>query len=159
MEVAINEAKIAYQKNEVPVGCVIYCGDKLITKGHNTTIADKNDTHHAEINAINDAISILGDKNLSECEMYVTLEPCPMCAGAIINTKIKRLYIGAFEPKSGCFGSVMNFCQLPFNHKPEVYVGIHEEECKKIIKDFFEGKRKTPVKITDVWRAAENSNP
>lgn len=145
MEQAIGEAKIAYEENEVPVGCVIYCGDTLISKGHNTTIKDKNDTHHAEINAINDAIAKLGDKNLSECEMYVTLEPCPMCAGAIINTKIKRLYIGAFEPKSGCFGSVTDFSNLPFNHKPELYTGINEDECKKIIKDFFEDKRKTDI--------------
>ena len=116
MDLAIEEAKKAYLKNEVPVGCVICKDGNIIAKAHNTTIADKNDTHHAEINAINKAIEILEEKNLSGCDLYVTLEPCPMCAGAIINSKIKRIYIGAFEPKSGCFGSVTDFTNLPFNH-------------------------------------------
>ena len=141
MDLAIEEAKKAYLKNEVPVGCVICKDGNIIAKAHNTTIADKNDTHHAEINAINKAIEILEEKNLSGCDLYVTLEPCPMCAGAIINSKIKRIYIGAFEPKSGCFGSVTDFTNLPFNHKPELYTGINEDECKHLLKNFFEKKR------------------
>ena len=142
MEFAISKAKEAFLQDEIPVGCVIVKNGNIIAKAHNTTIMDNNDTHHAEINAINQAIKILKDKNLTDCEIYVTLEPCPMCAGAIINSKIKRLYIGASEPKSGCFGSVVDFNNLSFNHKPEVYHGICEEECKNIMKEYFKNKRK-----------------
>ena len=142
MEFAINNAKEAFLQDEIPVGCVIVKNGQIIAESHNTTVKDNNDTHHAEINAINQAIESLKDKNLTDCELYVTLEPCPMCAGAIINSKIKRLYIGASEPKSGCFGSVVDFNNLSFNHKPEVYHGICEEECKNIMKDYFKNKRK-----------------
>ena len=141
MAYAIEEAKKAFLKDEIPVGCVICKNGQIISLAHNTTVADCNDTHHAEINAINEAIAKTDEKNLSDCEMYVTVEPCPMCAGAIINSKIKRLYIGAPEPKSGCFGSVVNFNSIGFNHEPEVYIGICEDECKKIMMDFFKNKR------------------
>ncbi len=141
MNKAIEMAKKAYSMDETPVGCVIVKDGVIIAAEHNTTIKDANATHHAEINAINCASTYVGCSNLSDCELYVTLEPCPMCAGAIINSKIKRVYIGAPEPKSGCFGSVSNFNTLNFNHKPEVYIGICEDECKQIMKDFFKGKR------------------
>ena len=141
MEFALSEAKKAFMDNEVPVGCVIVKDNNVIASAHNTTISDMNDTHHAEINAINEAIARIGDKNLMGCDMYVTLEPCPMCAGAIINTKIKRIYIGADEPKSGCFGSAIDFNIIGFNHKPEIYHGICEEECKTLMKDYFKCKR------------------
>jgi len=141
MNIALEEAKNAFDNNEIPVGCVIVSNGKVIAKSHNTTVSDNNDTHHAEINAINFAIKTLNKKNLTGCEMYVTLEPCPMCAGAIINSKIKRVYIGAQEPKSGCFGSVTDLCNLNFNHKPEVYIGIKEDECKLLMRSFFINKR------------------
>ena len=141
MELAFEEAVKAFNQNEIPVGCVITLNGNVIARAHNTTIAECNNTKHAEINAINQALEFVNQKELKDCEMYVTLEPCPMCAGAIINTKIKRLYIGAQEPKSGCFGSKTDFSTLKFNHSPEVYHGICEDKCKKIMVDFFENKR------------------
>lgn len=141
MELAIEEAKKAFDADEVPVGCIITYKNEIISSAHNLTEFMCNSTRHAEINAIETAIKHLETKDLSECDMYVTLEPCPMCAGAIINTKIKRLYIGAQEPKSGCFGSKVDFNRLGFNHTPEVYVGINEDECKKLMQSFFKNKR------------------
>ena len=142
MESAVNEAKKAFIKNEIPVGCVITCNDNIIASSHNTTIDESDCTCHAEINALKLAMKNKGERILDDCDMYVTLEPCPMCAGAVINAKIKRLYIGAMEPKSGCFGSVVDFNKLSFNHKPEVYYGICEDKCKEIIISFFEKLRK-----------------
>ena len=141
MDIAIIEAKKAFSDNEVPVGCVIVHNGQIIAQSHNTTEKESDATCHAEINAIKDAEKFLKQKVLNECDMYVTLEPCPMCAGAIINSKIKRIYIGAEEPKSGCFGSKIDFNKIGFNHTPEVYMGINEEECKNLMKDFFEKKR------------------
>ena len=141
MDAAIIEAKKAFSDNEVPVGCVIVHNGQIIAQSHNTTEKESDATCHAEINAIKEAEKFLKKKVLNECDMYVTLEPCPMCAGAIINSKIKRIYIGAEEPKSGCFGSKIDFNKIGFNHTPEVYMGISEEECKNLMKDFFEKKR------------------
>ena len=138
MDIAIKEAINAAKHGEIPVGCVITKNGKVIASSHNTVVRENNSTCHAELNAINEAIKAVESKELNECDMYVTLEPCPMCAGAIINSKIKRLYIGAMEPKSGCFGSKADFNKLGFNHKPEVYYGIREEQCKKLMTDFFE---------------------
>ena len=141
MDAAIIEAKKAFSDNEVPVGCVIVHNGQIIAQSHNTTEKESDATCHAEINAIKEAEKFLKQKVLNECDMYVTLKPCPMCAGAIINSKIKRIYIGAEEPKSGCFGSKIDFNKIGFNHTPEVYMGISEEECKNLMKDFFEKKR------------------
>ena len=141
MQKALSEAKKAYLKGEIPVGCIITENDRIIASAHNTVIENSCCTCHAEINAIREATNALGVKELAQCNMYVTLEPCPMCAGAIVNAKIKRLYIGAPEPKSGCFGSVTDFNRLPFNHKPEVYHGICEDESKKMLRNFFDKKR------------------
>ncbi len=141
MDLAIEEAKKAYDEDEVPVGCVITHNGAVIAKSHNETNAKNNSTRHAEMIAIEKALEEIEKKDLSNCEMYVTLEPCPMCAGAIINTKLKRLYIGTMEPKSGCFGSIIDFNRLNFNHKVDVYYGIREEECSNIMKDFFKAKR------------------
>lgn len=141
MDAAIIEAKKAFSDNEVPVGCAIVHNGQIIAQSHNTTEKESDAICHAEINAIKEAEKILKQKVLNECDMYVTLEPCPMCAGAIINSKIKRIYIGAEEPKSGCFGSKIDFNKIGFNHTPEVYMGISEEECKNLMKDFFEKKR------------------
>ena len=141
MELALKQAYLASQQGEIPVGCVIVQNNKIIAAAHNTCETNSNCTQHAEINAINSALAILNKKSLEDCDMYVTVEPCPMCAGAIINAKIKRLYIGAPEPKSGCFGSVSDFNMLSFNHKVEVYHGINEEESGQLMKDFFKDKR------------------
>ena len=120
----------------------ITSNEKIIASSHNTTQTDCDCTCHAEINALRQAMKIKGERVLNDCDMYVTLEPCPMCAGAIINAKIKRLYIGAQEPKSGCFGSVTDFNRLNFNHKPETYYGICEDKCREIIQTFFKELRK-----------------
>lgn len=141
MESALEEAANAALRGEVPVGCVIVKDKTVIAAAHNTVENLHDATCHAEINAIKQACKALGEKTLADCEMYVTLEPCAMCAGAVINSKIKRLYIGAAEPKSGCFGSVCNLAAMNFNHKPEVYIGINEDECRQILKNFFKNKR------------------
>lgn len=141
MQEALIEAKKAFEAGEVPVGCVIVKSGKIISSAHNTTEASKDPTCHAEINAIKKALTAVGEKSLTDCEMYVTLEPCAMCAGAVINSKIKRVYIGAQEPKSGCFGSVADLSNIGLNHKPEIYIGICEDECKEILKKFFKDKR------------------
>ncbi len=141
MEEAIFEAKKAYNNDEVPVGCVIVKDGQIVARAHNTVIKNNDVTCHAEINAIKSALNSLKSKSLSECDVYVTLEPCPMCAGALINAKAKRIYIGAMEPKSGCFGSITDFNKLSFNHKPEIYYGINEDECTELMKNFFESKR------------------
>ena len=141
MESALEEAKKAFGSDEVPVGCVITDGKRIISASHNTTETENDITCHAEINAIKSAIKILKTRDLKNCDVYVTLEPCPMCAGALINAKVKRIYIGAMEPKSGCFGSKIDFNTLGFNHKPEIYYGICEDECSNILTQFFKNKR------------------
>lgn len=138
---ALNEAKIALEKGEVPVGAVIVKDGKIIAKGRNMREEKQNALSHAEIEAINEACKNLNSWRLDGCEMYVTLEPCPMCAGAIINSRIKTLIFGAFDSKMGSIDSVVNLCDYPYNHKVEVYGGICEDECVKIMKDFFKNLR------------------
>ncbi len=138
---ALNEAKIALEKGEVPVGAVIVKDGKIIAKGRNMREEKQNALSHAEIEAINEACKNLKSWRLDGCEMYVTLEPCPMCAGAIINSRIKTLIFGAFDSKMGSIDSVVNLCDYPYNHKVEVYGGICEDECVKIMKDFFKNLR------------------
>ena len=141
MSYALKEAAKAADEGEVPVGCIIIKDGKVIAASHNTVESSHDATCHAEINAIKAACEKTGEKTLADCEMYVTLEPCPMCAGAVISAKIKRIYIGAQEPKSGCFGSVCDFSVMKFNHKPEIYIGINEDECSQVLKNFFKNKR------------------
>ena len=142
MQAAINEAKIAAKNNEVPVGAVIVKDGKIIAKGRNMREEKQNALSHAEIEAINNACKTLKSWRLDGCEMYVTLEPCPMCTGAIINSRIKTLVFGAYDSKAGSVDSVINLCDYPYNHKAEVYGGICEDECLKILKDFFGDLRK-----------------
>ena len=137
MAEAIKEAKKAFQEGEVPIGCVIVKGDKVIARGRNAREKKKNALLHAEIVAIDKACKKLGGWRLWECEMFVTLEPCPMCAGAIIHSRIPKVYIGAKDAKGGAMGSVINLMDLPFNHKPLVEYGIFEEESRKLMQDFF----------------------
>ena len=147
MQEALKEAKKAYDKLEVPVGCVIVKDGKVISKGHNIKETKKDTTKHAEIIAIQKASKKLDSWILLDCDMYVTLEPCSMCAGAIINSRIKKIYIGALDEKTGVAGSVFNlFEDYTFNHKVEIEKGILKEECEKIIKDFFKELRKQKAK-------------
>ena len=143
MKEALKEAKKAFDKLEVPVGAVIVKDGKIIARAHNLKETKKDTTKHAEILAIEKASKKLGDWRLLDCEMYVTLEPCSMCAGAMINARIKKLYIGALDKKTGAAGSVLNlFEDYTFNHKVEVEKGILKENCEKILKDFFKDLRK-----------------
>lgn len=139
---AIEEAKKALQYNEIPVGAIIVKDDKIIAKTHNMKEQDNDPTAHAEIVAIRQACKELNTWRLKGCDMYVTLEPCPMCAGAIINSRIKNLYIGTSDPKAGACGSIMNIVEHEaLNHKVNVY-HLENDECSKILKDFFKLKRK-----------------
>ena len=138
MNEAIKQAKKALSIGEVPIGCVIVYRDKIIARGYNRRITDKNTLSHAELNAIRKASKALGDWRLDECEMYVTLEPCQMCSGAIVQARIKKVYIGSMNPKAGCAGSVMNLLQVPaFNHQTEIETGILEDKCSTILTSFF----------------------
>ncbi len=141
MQEAIKQARIAFDLGEVPVGAVIVKDGQIISVGHNLREQKQNALSHAEIEAINSACQKLGSWRLDGCEMYVTLEPCPMCTGAIINSRIKTVVFGAFDKNMGCMDSIINLCDYPFNHKVEVYAGICEDECKKILEDFFKSIR------------------
>ena len=138
MKEALKEAKKAYKKLEVPVGVVIVKNEKIIARAYNQKEGKKSPTKHAEITAIEKACKTLKNWRLNDCEMYVTLEPCPMCAGAIVNSRIKKIYIGAMEQKSGACGSKLNLLQeYDFETKVEIETGIMKEECQNILKSFF----------------------
>lgn len=141
MREALMMAQEAKAKNEVPVGCVIVKDSEIIARTSNRTKRELSATKHAEMLAIEEAGRILGTDNLSSCDLYVTLEPCPMCAGAIINSKIKKVVFGAFDLNYGACGSVINLFSLPNTHTPECYGGIMEDECSKILSEFFKGIR------------------
>ncbi len=148
MKEALKEAKKAYNKLEIPVGAVIVKNGEIISKAHNLKETKFDTTKHAEILAIQRASKKIGAWRLLDCEMYVTLEPCSMCAGAIINSRIKKVYIGTLDGKTGAAGSVLNlFEDYKFNHKVEIQKGIMQEECENILKDFFRLLRKTKKKI------------
>ncbi len=140
---ALELAAKAGEKGDVPVGAVIVKDGEIIATGRNRREEESDPTAHAEIEAIKDAAEKLGGWHLDDCELYVTLEPCPMCAGAIINSRIKRVVFGAYEPKSGSCSadSVINLFNLPYNHTPEVYGGICEAECSAVMTEFFKDKR------------------
>ena len=152
MQEALKEAKKAYDKLEVPVGAVIVKDGKIIARAHNLKETKKDTTKHAEILAIQRASKKIGAWRLLDCEMYITLEPCSMCAGAIINSRIKKIYIGANDEKTGAAGSVFSlFEDYKFNHKVEVEKGILKEDCENILKDFFKELRKIKSKKEDVY--------
>lgn len=147
MRQAIAQAKKAQAINEVPIGCVIVYEGKVVGRGYNRRMADKNTLSHAELNAIKKASKKLNDWRLEGCEMYVTTEPCQMCAGAIVQARIKKVYIGCMNPKAGCAGSILNLLQVDkFNHYVEIETGILEEECGNLLKEFFTGLRKSRLK-------------
>lgn len=142
MREALCEAQKALELGEIPVGAVIVCCDDIIAAAHNTRESQKTALGHAELTAISLACSALGGWRLSDCELFVTLEPCPMCAGAIINSRIKRVVYGASDAKAGCVHSVIDMFELPFNHHPIVKGGILEDECAAILSQFFSDLRK-----------------
>lgn len=142
MKEALNEASKAYEKDEIPVGAVIVKDGKIIARAHNIKEEKNDTTKHAEIIAIQKASKKLNSWRLIDCEMYVTLEPCSMCAGALIQSRIKKVYIGTMDKKTGACGSVLNLLQdYTFNHKVDIENGIMQEECEKILKDFFKNLR------------------
>lgn len=135
---AIKQAKKAEKVEDVPIGCVIVFDGQIIARGYNKRNKKNSTLCHAEIEAIGRATKKMGDWRLDNCTMYVTLEPCPMCAGAIVQARIKRVVIGAMNPKAGCAGSIVNLLQMDgFNHKVEITTGIYEKECSEIMKNFF----------------------
>ena len=147
MKEAIRQAKKAYALREVPIGCVIVYEGKIIARGYNRRNTDKNTTSHAEINAIRKASKKLGDWRLEGCTLYVTLEPCQMCAGAIVQARIDKIVIGSMNPKAGCAGSVFNLLEMDgFNHKVEVERGVLEEECSTMLSGFFKELRMEKAK-------------
>jgi tRNA(adenine34) deaminase len=138
---ALSLAKQAANDGEVPVGAVVVKDGRIIAKGKNEREKKQNALSHAEMEAINLACKKLGSWRLDDCEMYVTLEPCPMCTGAIINARIKTVIFGAYDSKMGCMDSVINLCDYPFNHKVEIYGGIMEDECLEVLQNFFKNLR------------------
>lgn len=141
MRAALEQARIAASLGEVPVGAVISKDGEIVAAAHNTRETEKNATHHAELLAIDEACRKLGGWRLWQCELFVTLEPCPMCTGAIINSRLKRVVYGAKDEKAGCCGSVINLLELPFNHKPVLESGLLESECAALLTEFFEQLR------------------
>lgn len=140
---AIKQAKKAENVGDVPIGCVIVCDGKIIARGYNKRNKKKSTLCHAEIEAIGKATKKVGDWRLENCTMYVTLEPCPMCAGAIVQARINRVVVGAMNPKAGCAGSIVNLLQMDgFNHKVELTTGVREKECGDLLSNFFVRLRK-----------------
>lgn len=143
MKEAIKQAKKAAQKDEVPIGCVIVKDDQIIARAYNKREMKQCSTAHAEILAIEKACKKLGSWRLEDCDLYVTLEPCPMCSGAIIQSRIRNVIFGAYDPKGGCMGSNMNINDVRgFNHYPDIEGGILQDECSHLLKEFFKAKRK-----------------
>jgi len=143
MKEALRLAAESANEGEVPVGAVIVIDGRIVGRGRNRREKDKNALAHAELEAINEACKTLGGWRLWQCDMYVTLEPCPMCTGAIINSRIKRLIFGASDYKAGSCGSVVNLFDFPYNHKPEIVSGFMQDECSAILTDFFKELRKS----------------
>ncbi|BDF35616.1 tRNA-specific adenosine deaminase [Lachnospiraceae bacterium] len=147
MKEAIRQARKAYALNETPIGCVIVYEGKIIGRGYNRRNTDKNTLAHAEITAIRKASRKIGDWRLEGCTMYVTLEPCPMCAGAIVQSRMDRVVVGCMNPKAGCAGSVLNVLQTEgFNHQTELTTGVCQEECSGMMKSFFKELRQAKKK-------------
>lgn len=141
MREALSLAKKAFEMGEVPVGAVAVWDGKIVGRGMNRRETDKNALRHAEISAIDEACRNLGGWRLWKCDLYVTLEPCPMCAGAIINSRVRRVIFGAADKKAGSCGSVVDMFALPYNHRPQVTFGVLEAECSALLTEFFERLR------------------
>ena len=154
MQEALRLAKEAAEDAEVPVGCVIVRGDEIVGRGRNCRETAKTALGHAEIKAIEDACRNLGGWRLWDCTMYVTLEPCPMCAGAIINARIPKVIVGAKDEKCGACGSVCDLFSMEFNHRPQVEFGLMEEQSKALLTEFFKNLREQ-LKDRPKWRKPE----
>ena len=141
MNEALKLAREAADEGEVPVGAVVVLGDEIVGKGRNRREKGKNALAHAELEAIDNACKRLGGWRLHQCDIYVTLEPCPMCTGAIINSRIKKVVFGASDYKAGSMGSVIHLCDLPYNHKPVIEGGFMQEECSTLLTEFFANLR------------------
>jgi len=142
MDLALDEARAADKADEVPVGCVVVRGDAVIARAGNSTLRDRDPTAHAELLAIRQATALLGSERLTDCDLYVTLEPCAMCAAALSFARIRRLYYGAADPKGGAVDNgVRFFAQPTCHHRPEVYGGINESEAATLLRDFFAARR------------------
>ena len=148
MKEAMRQAKKAWALEEVPIGCVIVYEDKIIARGYNRRNTDKNTLSHAELNAIRKASRKVGDWRLEGCTMYITLEPCQMCAGAIVQARIPRVVIGSMNPKAGCAGSVLNILEMEgFNHQVQVTRGVLKEECSQMLSAFFQELREKKKRL------------
>ena len=157
MKAALKQARKAIDLGEVPIGCVIVYEDKIIGRGYNRRNTDKSVLCHAEITAIKKACKKIGDWRLEECTLYVTLEPCQMCAGAIVQSRIPRVVMGAMNPKAGCAGSILNILENPeFNHQVEVKRGVMQESCSDILKEFFTDLRKRNKAEKEAQKAAQS---
>jgi tRNA(adenine34) deaminase len=155
---AIKEARKAYAHREVPIGCVIVHNGKVLAKTHNRRNTNKNALAHAEVLAINKACKKMHDWRLEDCVMYITLEPCQMCSGAIVQSRIPEVVIGAMNPKAGCAGSVINILQMKeFNHQVEITSGVLEEECSTMLSDFFRELREEKKQIIGDRKNASNN--
>ena len=149
MKEVVRQAKKAYALGETPIGCVIVYQDKIIGRGYNRRTIDKNTLAHAELTAIRKASRKMGDWRLEGCTLYVTLEPCQMCSGALVQSRMTRVVVGCMNPKAGCAGSVLNLLQMPqFNHQAELTTGVLEEECSQMMKTFFKELRERKKKNT-----------
>lgn len=159
MKEAIKQARKAYALGEVPIGCVIVHEGKIIGRGYNRRNTDKNTLAHAEITAIHRASKVIGDWRLEECTLYVTLEPCQMCAGAIVQARIPKVVMACMNPKAGCAGSILNILDMPeFNHQVEAIKGVLEEECSRMLKDFFVELRERNKKEKEARKNEQNGN-
>jgi len=154
MREALLLARQAYEEGEVPVGCVVVRGDKIVGRGRNRREQNRNALHHAEMEAIHEACTALGGWRLWDCTLYVTLEPCPMCSGAIINARIPRVVFGARDEKCGACGSVCDLTQMAFNHHPKVESGLLEEDCAALLTAFFKDLRLT-LRSRPKWKKTE----
>lgn len=154
MGAALAEAEQAAALGEVPVGAVVARDGEIIAAAHNTRETEKNALHHAELLAIDAACKKLGGWRLHRCDLYVTLEPCPMCAGALINSRMKTVYYGAPDPKAGSCGSLINLFALPYNHQPALVSGVLEQECADILRNFFRELRKKRKEIRKIEKSA-----
>lgn len=150
MKEALKQAKKAIRYGEVPIGCVIVCDGKIVSRGYNRRNTDHTTLSHAELIAINRASKKLGDWRLEGCTLYVTLEPCQMCAGAIVQARVDRVVCGAMNPKAGCAGSIINILQMKeFNHQVELETGVLVEECSDLLQDFFKTLREQKKKLKE----------
>ena len=158
MKEAIRQAKKAWKIEEVPIGCVIVYQGKIIGRGYNRRTTDKNPLAHAEISAIKKASKVMGDWRREECTLYVTLEPCQMCSGALVQSRIDEVVIGCMNAKAGCAGSVMNLLQVDgFNHQVKIIQGVLEEECSSMLSEFFRKLREKKKQEKAALKAAQEN--